>query len=69
MPNLVLGRGLITEQPDAYRSTAPMSAYRPKPDIRDEPVACPLMTLSGHSVEYAVRQVGRENQGFAYTFK
>ncbi len=24
---------------------------------------------SGHSVEYAVQQVGTENQGFAYTFK
>ena len=24
------------------------------------------MTLSGHSVEYAVQQVGIENQGFAF---
>ncbi len=27
------------------------------------------MTLSGHSVDYAVQQVGPENQGFPYRLK
>ncbi len=31
-------------------------------DIQREPAERPLMTLSGHSVEYAVQQVAIENQ-------
>ncbi len=38
-------------------------------DIQRESAELPLLTLSGHSVECAVQQVGIENQGFAYTFK
>ncbi len=38
-------------------------------DIQRESAERPVLTLSGHSAEYAVQQVGTENQGFAYTFK
>ncbi len=34
-------------------------------DIKRESAELPLLTLSGHSVEYAVQQVDSENQGFA----
>ncbi len=35
-----------------------MSALRPEADVHLDSAACPQMTLSGHSVEYAVQQVG-----------
>ena len=43
-----------------------MSALPPKADIIEGCNQCLLMTQSGHSVEYAVQQVGPENQGFQY---
>ncbi len=35
-------------------------------DIQRESAELPLLTLSGHSVEHAVQQVGAENQCFPY---
>ncbi len=43
-----------------------MSALPPKADIRTTVEKGLLMTQSGHSVEYAVQQVGTENQWFQY---
>ena len=47
---------------------ATMSALPPKADLFHHWRLCPLMTLSGHSVEYSVQQVGIENQYFRTQF-
>ncbi len=45
----------------AWRSALPRTA-----DAVGRGLPRPVMTLSGHSVEYAVQQVGTENQGLPY---
>ncbi len=51
-------RGLPTRVRFAPNSGHPRQAFE-----------CPLLTLSGHSVEYAVQQVGAENQWFPYPLR
>ncbi len=65
--------------PPAPRQGDPGQALRAEPgelanvrlwleaDLARWGAECPLVTHSGHSVEYAVQQVGIENQCFAYT--